>query len=64
MDAVDLYASNLWTGLALIPIRPNWPLRIAVVSMSAFGFSFALLLAARKFRPFREVPSGPPVSLA
>lgn len=29
MDASRLYASPEWTGLALVPRRPNWPLRVA-----------------------------------
>lgn len=41
VDAADLYASPDWTGLALIPDRPNWPARIAASLLVG-----ALLLAA------------------
>lgn len=45
MDAADLYASRQWTGLALIPHRPNWPLRFAISSTVVSGLAFVWLLA-------------------
>lgn len=62
MDAADLYASNQWTGLALVPVRPNWPLRIAVGLMILSGFSFVLLLAASRSRAAREGPARASIS--
>ncbi len=62
MDAVDLYASSQWTGLALIPARPNWPLRIALGSMVFSGFTFVLLLAASRSRSAKEGAAGPSVT--
>lgn len=59
MDAVDLYASSQWTGLALIPVRPNWPLRIALGSTVFSGFAFVLLLAASRSRAARGGAAGP-----
>ena len=59
LDAVDLYASNQWTGLALLPVRPNWPLRTAVGLLIISSFSFVVLLVANRYRPAREGASRP-----
>jgi len=37
IDAAGLYASPEWTGLALIPHRPNWPARFAGAMALASG---------------------------
>jgi hypothetical protein len=58
MDATDLYASNQWTGLALVPVRPNWPLRIAAGLMIIFGCSLVLLLATVRYRAAKVGESG------
>lgn len=44
LDASALYASPEWTGLTLMPSRPNWPLRVGI----ALGVG-ALLTLARSF---------------
>lgn len=51
LDAADLYASPEWTGLALIPTRPNWPAWIAA-TVAAAG-----VLALAATWPFRRRPS-------
>lgn len=48
MDAVDLYASEQWTGLALVLSRPNWPLRLAVGAMVVFGSTFLVVLVVSR----------------
>lgn len=40
LDATGLYNSPEWTGIALIPDRPNWPARFLI------GFGLAVSLAA------------------
>ncbi len=50
MDATDLYASPRWTGLALLPVRPNWPLRIAIAGLTVSGLTLVLRLVASRFR--------------
>jgi hypothetical protein len=45
LDKVDLFASRDWTGLALIPSRANWPLRIAC-TLALISASTSLLLWA------------------
>lgn len=47
LDADLLYRSPSWTGLALVPRRPNWPLRLAVAAAGA-GALFACGLRMRK----------------
>lgn len=39
VDAKDLFSSPEWTGLALVPSRPNWPARIlgGVSAIAAVG---------------------------
>ncbi len=44
MDAVNLYASPRWTGLALMPVRPNWPFRIALGGLAVSGLTLVVLL--------------------
>lgn len=44
MDAAVLYASPEWTGLALVPVRPNWPLRIA----SGLGLGTVAIVLVRR----------------
>jgi Peptidase C39 family len=54
MDAIDLYASPQWTGLALVPTRPDWPLRVAVGVLVISGLTFVLLLVANRLRGAAE----------
>ena len=57
MDAVDLYASRQWTSLALIPIRPNWPLRFAIGVLVVSSLTFVLhLIASRSRAAWRSTP--------
>jgi ABC-type bacteriocin/lantibiotic exporter with double-glycine peptidase domain len=55
-DAVDLYASPQWTGLALVPARPNWPLRVAVSLLTVSGLVFVVLLLASRYLTVRGTP--------
>ena len=50
LDAANLYASPEWTGLALVPSRPNWPVRaVGLVSIAA-GLTLVVVGLLRKFR--------------
>jgi ABC-type bacteriocin/lantibiotic exporter with double-glycine peptidase domain len=42
VDAADLFASPRWTGLALIPDRPNWSMR-AVVALFLIALTLPFL---------------------
>ena len=61
LDASALYASPEWTGMALIPSRPNWPLRagIAVGIGSLVTFARYLLLKVRWPGTGSWPPGGP-----
>jgi ABC-type bacteriocin/lantibiotic exporter with double-glycine peptidase domain len=58
LDAVDLYASPQWTGLALMPLRPNWPLRVAFTMLMIFSSAFLVLLIASRNRAIRASSRG------
>ena len=47
MDATDLYALRQWTGLALVPRRPNWPFRVAAGAAAIACFSLIAILFVR-----------------
>lgn len=49
MDASDLYASRQWTGIALIPLRPNWTFRVLAGVLTASCSILLALLFARRF---------------
>jgi len=60
MDAKDLYASSQWTGLALLPRRPNWPFRLAtggaiVSCLTLVAVLFAMPILSRRFGQRRPV---------
>lgn len=42
MDKVDLVASPIWTGLALVPRRANWPARLFGGFFAVTGLCFLL----------------------
>jgi hypothetical protein len=48
-DAANLYASREWTGLALIPARPNWSVRATLLTILILGPALPLL-AIRLYR--------------
>lgn len=54
LDAADLYASPGWTGLALVPVRPNWPARMA----GAAGVAVCAGLAAIQIMQRRRQNAG------
>jgi len=60
MDATDLYALRQWTGLALVPRRPNWPFRLAtggaiVSCLTLVAVLFAMPILSRRFGQRRPV---------
>ena len=57
MDAAALYALPQWTGLALVPSRPSWILRIAV-GFSLVAASGALVIWARREHRRRRPAGG------
>lgn len=53
LDASALYASPDWTGLALIPTRPNWPLRVGFGAGVGALLGLTWLLALKVRSPGR-----------
>lgn len=52
-DAVDLYTSPQWTGLALVPTRSTWALRLAA-SLVGGGCSVCALYVVTRFRRLKR----------
>lgn len=50
LDMSDLRASPSWTGLALIPERPNWPAWIAAGVAALSAGALAWMFIAKRFR--------------
>jgi hypothetical protein len=64
LDTAHLLAHPGWTGLALIPERPNWPARIAGALAVALGLALAAMIVVPRLRRKRHVLAGssPPAS--
>jgi ABC-type bacteriocin/lantibiotic exporter with double-glycine peptidase domain len=63
MDAATLYASREWTGLALVPERPNWPARIAgAITVASVLALVATILVPRLRRKPRALAGTSPTA--
>jgi hypothetical protein len=57
-ELADLYASPEWTGLALVPSRPNWAARVAGALALLSGIGLILAFAIPRLR--RRCQPAPP----
>jgi hypothetical protein len=61
IEADQLHTLPGWTGIALVPDRPNWPLRIAAISTLLAGLALlARTQPSRRLKKTRAPAAAPP----